>query len=63
MSYNMAITVKDGQASVVLSGDVPDGHYDVHGHEDQAQRSFGVARKGLDGRYVQAASSTHYKEA
>lgn len=57
------VKVTDGTAVTDLSGDVPDGTYVVSGHEDERQRTLGVTRQGTDGRYAEAASHTHYKEA
>lgn len=62
MSFNLTVTVKDGQPSVTASGDVKDGQYDVHGHEDRDTRTLGVAQRGPDGRYVSQVSHTVHKE-
>lgn len=62
MSYTISVRTEDGQASVQVSGEVPDGVFTVSGHEDDSQRQLSVTRQGLDGRYVATAGHTHYKE-
>lgn len=62
MSYKLTVVVKDGSASVTQTDSVPDGTYDVMGHDDADRRDLGVTRRGPDGRYVGAAHSYHYKE-
>lgn len=62
MSFNVTVTVKDGQPSVTASGDVPDGEYTIHGHDDPQHRTFRVTPRSPAGRYVAVASSDHYKE-
>lgn len=62
MSYTLTVVVKGAETSVTHSGDVPDGEFTIHGHEDATQRVFGATQRGADGRYVAAATSTHYKE-
>lgn len=62
MSYSLTVAVVDGMPSVTHSGDVPDGTFTVSGHEDDKARNLGVTRQGTDGRYIESASHTHYKE-
>lgn len=62
MSYNVTVEVAEGTATVTTSGEVPDGEFTIHGHEDATRREIGVTRRGADGRYIAAANSTHYKE-
>lgn len=62
MSYSLKVAVADGVATVETTGEVPDGTFVVSGHEDDNSRQLGVTRQGVDGRYVEAASHTHYKE-
>lgn len=62
MSYTVTVAVTDGTAVVTTTGTVPDGEFQVHGHEDESQRTLGVVRRGPDGRYAAAANSVHYKE-
>lgn len=62
MSFNLTVTVREGKPSVTASGDVPEGEFIIHGHDDSQHRQFGVTHRGPDGRYVAAANSDHYKE-
>lgn len=62
MSFSVNVTSKAGEVTVTTSGDVPDGIFGVSGHEDSAQRSLSVTHRSPDGRYVQNATSVHYKE-
>lgn len=63
MSFQIIVAVTDGAATAEVNGDVPDGQYEVAGHEDGAIRVLSVLRRGPDGRYVQQASATHHKES
>ncbi len=62
MSFNVNVAIKLGTATVTTSGDVPDGEFVIAGHEDSGQRFLSVSRRGPDGRFVQVAQATHYKE-
>lgn len=62
MSFSIAVRVSDGTATVTTGGDVPDGYFEVAGHEDDASRQLSITRRGADGRYVQSASAIHHKE-
>lgn len=62
MSYSITVAVKDGSASVTTSGPVPDGEFQVNGHDDATRRDLGVIQRHADGRYAGAANTSHYKE-
>lgn len=62
MSFSITVKAQNGRLTADPSGDVPDGEYQVNGHEDTEQRSLGVVRRSPDGRYVQQASAVHHKE-
>lgn len=62
MSFSIIVRAQNGRLTADHSGDVPDGEYQVNGHEDSGQRTLGVVRRSPDGRYVQQASATHHKE-
>ena len=61
MSYQITVTVKDGELSTSRSGDVPEGEHIIVGHEDDSQRSLSVTRRQPDGRYAGMASAVHHK--
>lgn len=63
MSYVVSVRVQGGQATAALSGDVPDGEYQISGHDDAHQRALSVVRRTPDGRYAEQAGHTHYKES
>ncbi len=46
MSYHFTVTKADGQLTVAGSADlVPDGTFEIGGHEDDSYRSVGITRK------------------
>lgn len=62
MSFNITVTVADGEPTVTSSGDVKDGQYAVSGHEDRSQVYIGVTQSGPDGRSIIGANATSYRE-
>ena len=62
MSYSVTVAVKLGEAVVTVSGDVPDGRFEISGIEDAESRELGVIQRDEHGRFVQHAASIHYKE-
>lgn len=62
MSFSIDVRVTDGTAEVTTSGDVPNGHFTISGHEDSGQRTLALSRRDADGRYVQNVSGVHYKD-
>jgi hypothetical protein len=61
VSYSVKLRVSEGVVVPEISGLVPDGTITVSGHDDDEKHVLSVTRQGPDGRYVAAASHTHYK--
>jgi hypothetical protein len=63
MSYNIHLEMKDGNLSVhSVTGDVPEGKFNVAGHEDDSAHSISVTRYNQRGETVVQATS-HGKKA
>lgn len=61
MTFNIKVTANSGQLSVTGSGTVPDGEFDINGHEDDHQVQLGLEQRSSDGRYVTGAQHQHSK--
>jgi len=62
MSFRIDVTVTEGEASVTVSGPVPDGKYSISGHDDENRRDSAVTVYGVDGSLKSIASTSNYKE-
>jgi hypothetical protein len=62
VTFSIEVIVTDGAATAVVSGQPPDGLFNVTGHEDAQQRSLTVTQRDSGGRYVSSATHVHYKE-
>lgn len=59
MSYSFVVTVKDGTPAATITsgpGTVPDGTYQVSGHDDDQFRTIGVTRADDSGQVAQASA-------
>ena len=61
MSYNIELKAESGQVTVEnVSGEVPDGHFTVWGHEGGGQvASLSVSRRDSAGQFAGSASHAH----
>lgn len=62
MSFNITVTVADGEPTVAVSGDVKDGKYAVSGHEDRSQVYLGITQSDSDDRPIVSVHGTRYRE-
>lgn len=58
MTYSIVVKVANGQPEAIVSGDAPDGSYQIDGHRSDAGESVQVTRRDAEGRY--AAHAEHH---
>lgn len=59
MSFSFVVAAEGGTLKVDnVTGDVPEGKYQVSGHEDEANRSLGVTRFSQTGLVVSQATTS-----
>ena len=62
MTYSIRVETRDGESTVVTSGDVPDGTHSVNGSDDGRNAYIEVTRRDPAGRYAVHAQHTHDRE-
>lgn len=62
MTYTLRVETRDGESTVVASGDVPDGIHTIDGSDDGRNAYVAVTRRDSQGRYAVHAQHTHDRE-
>lgn len=60
MSYNLSLKVEHGFVTLAsMSGDVPEGHFDISGHNDQTGSNLQIMRRKPNGTFAEHAAHSH----
>lgn len=62
MSYQIRVTIVDGEPAVSVSGDVPEGTHVIRGTADAHGSTLSVNRLNPAGLHQASATSSHVKE-
>jgi len=63
MSYNLMLKAEKGFISLVRqTGDIPDGSFEIYGHQGELNTNLQISRCRADGSHAESASHSHSPE-